>query len=59
MIQELAPLHKHVCVALVGSNSLCADHGGGHEARQRQRKAIVASLCGTAWQVEAVVIDRL
>lgn len=59
MVQELAPLHKHVRVAIVWGDGLRADHGGGDKTRKWQREAVVPSLSGATWEIEAIVIDGL
>lgn len=59
MIKELAPLHKHVCVAIIWGDGLRPDHGGGDQAWKRQREAVLPLLSGATWEIEAIVVDRL
>lgn len=59
MVQELAPLHEDMCIAVVRGDGLRADHCGGHQARERQREAVVPSLGGPTWKIETVVVDGL
>lgn len=59
MVQELAPLHEHMGIAIVGGDGLRPDHGGRHQAWKWQRRAVVQSLNGTTREIESVVVDGL
>lgn len=58
MVKELAPLHQHVGVAIIGSDGLRPNHCCGHQPWQRQPVSVMWPLGSAPWQVKAVVVDR-